>query len=85
MTKIIIEICPKEPRASACLDNGDEVSADTNDEYFMIEDEYGTMLCDGLSFEEYERVACKYADMLNRPVYAYSSVSALCESFYPIE
>jgi hypothetical protein len=28
MTKLIIEICPREPRTSACLMNGDEVSAD---------------------------------------------------------
>lgn len=27
--KLIVEICPFEPRTSACLMNGDEVSADT--------------------------------------------------------
>jgi hypothetical protein len=28
MAQLIIEICPREPRATACLMNGDEVSAD---------------------------------------------------------
>lgn len=28
MAQIIIEICPREPRTSACLMNGDEVTAD---------------------------------------------------------
>lgn len=28
MSKLIIEICPREPRASACLTSGDEVTAD---------------------------------------------------------
>ena len=28
MAKLIVEICPREPRASACLINGEEVSAD---------------------------------------------------------
>lgn len=29
MSKLIVEICPYEPRTSACLMSGDEVSADT--------------------------------------------------------
>jgi hypothetical protein len=28
--KLIIEICPAEPRASACLVNGEDVSADVD-------------------------------------------------------
>jgi hypothetical protein len=30
MARLIIEICPREPRASACLMNGESVSADAD-------------------------------------------------------